>query len=140
MSSTVDVDPALLKQLEEFRMAKRSSGSAAIIIKIDKRKLLMSVEESYDDTTLEELGDELPENSPRFIVLSYKLEHKDGRVSFPLVLVNWQPTTSPVDLSTLYASALSNFAVQADVGKVVDVRDGVEGFTKEFLDERLGAA
>ncbi len=114
-SSTVDIDPALLEQLKKFRLAKRSSGNAAIVIKIDKKKLLMSVEETFDDVSLEELSEgerssqswaviqthspqeiincltyvdlacattELPENSPRFIVLSYKLDHKDGRVSF----------------------------------------------------------
>jgi hypothetical protein len=38
-------------------MAKRSSGSAAIVIKVDKKKLLMEMEEQYDDVSLEELED-----------------------------------------------------------------------------------
>lgn len=45
---------------------------------------------------------ELPENSPRFVVLSYELHHRDGRTSFPLVLVYWAPQTSSMELSTLY--------------------------------------
>lgn len=45
---------------------------------------------------------ELPENSPRFIVLSYELHHKDGRTSFPLVLIYWAPQTSSMELKTLY--------------------------------------
>jgi Cofilin/tropomyosin-type actin-binding protein len=52
---------------------------------------------------------ELPENSPRYVVLSYELGHKDGRKSFPLVLVNWAPTSSETGLLTLHASALLDF-------------------------------
>jgi hypothetical protein len=53
---------------------------------------------------------ELPENSPRYVVLLYELNHKDGRKSFPPALVNWvAPTASEISLLTLHASALINF-------------------------------
>jgi hypothetical protein len=98
---------------------------------------------------------ELPENSPRYVVLSYELNHKDGRKSFPLVLVNWAPTTSEIGMLTLHASALINFQttvrlpilllshilhllhLQADVSKVLEVRDGPEGLTKDVIDTKL---
>lgn len=59
---------------------------------------------------------ELPENSPRYVVLSYELNHDDGRKSFPLVLLNWSPTTSETGMLTLHASALLNF--QTTVGSL----------------------
>lgn len=43
------------------------------------------------------------------MVLSYELDHKDGRKSFPLVLVNWAPTTCEIGLLTLHASGLLDF-------------------------------
>lgn len=43
-----------------------------------------------------------------------------------------------MELSTLYASALSMFSVKADVGKVIDIRDG--SLTTAMLTERLGGA
>ncbi|PWN29376.1 glia maturation factor beta [Jaminaea rosea] len=136
-SSTVDIPPPLLKRLEAFRMAKRSASSAAVVIKIDKAKLTMDVEEEYENIGLEELEEELPENTPRFILLSYRLAHSDGRVSFPLVLVYWAPATSSTEMSTLYTSALSALSVKADVGKVVDMRDGT--MDRKTLESRLGA-
>lgn len=51
---------------------------------------------------------ELPENSPRYVILSYELDHGD-RKSFPLVLINWAPTTSEMSLLTLHASAFIDF-------------------------------
>lgn len=55
------------------------------------------------------MSPELPENSPRYVVLSYELKHSDGRTSFPLVLVNWAPTGSETRMMTLHASALLDF-------------------------------
>lgn len=55
---------------------------------------------------------------------------------------SWQPTTSHVSLSTLYASALTQFATTSDVHKVVDVRgeeDAETLLTKAGLDKKLGA-
>ena len=54
---------------------------------------------------------ELPENAPRYVVLSYELNHNDGRKSFPLVLVNWAPTSCEMGLLTLHASAFLDFQV-----------------------------
>lgn len=81
---------------------------------------------------------ELEENSPRYVALDFELKHADGRTSFPLVLVYWCPQTSSTQLSTLYTSALSNLAVQADIGRVVDMRDGV--LDGELLQKKLGGA
>ncbi|WFD07115.1 hypothetical protein MVES1_002472 [Malassezia vespertilionis] len=136
MSTTVDIDPTLLQELRTFRLKKSSSKTAAAVVKIDKKKLLMVMDEIYDSTTLDELVEELPEHSPRFIVLSYELHHEHGRISYPLVLINWAPASSSIELATLYASALQNFSVHADVGKVIDIRDGELSDT--ILRERLG--
>ena len=55
-STTVDIDPNLLTHLKKFRLQKSSSsGNAAIIIKIDKKTLVMSKEEELDGVSLEEL-------------------------------------------------------------------------------------
>ena len=99
---------------------------------------------------------ELPENAPRYVVLSHEISFDDGRKSFPLVLVNWAPTSSETGLLTLHASALIDFQNtvrpppilyesphihvplnQADIGKVIEVRDGAEGLTREAIDARL---
>ncbi|KAI8600027.1 hypothetical protein EDD21DRAFT_378248 [Dissophora ornata] len=73
MSSTCEVDPSLVEKIEAFRFAKRSQGNAALICKIDKNKLLIEEDEDEDSLTLEELADLLPENTPRYIVLSFEV-------------------------------------------------------------------
>ena len=81
-TTTVDLDSDLLKALRDFRLSKRSSKSAALVAKIDKKKLLLEEEEVFDPITPDELAEELPEHSPRFVIMSYELSHADGRVSY----------------------------------------------------------
>ncbi|CAA7270974.1 unnamed protein product [Cyclocybe aegerita] len=136
-SATVDIPQAVKDSLRKFRFARRNAGTAAIVIKINKAKLIMEEVEQFDNISIEELAEELPENSPRYVVLSHELKHKDGRTSFPLVLINWAPTTSETGMLTLHASALLNFQNTADVSKVIEIREGPEALTKEEVDSKL---
>ncbi|OJT09128.1 Glia maturation factor beta [Trametes pubescens] len=134
---TVDIPQELKATLRKFRFARRNAGHAALVVKINKQKLLMEEVEQFDDISIEDLAEELPENSPRYVLLSYELNHADGRKSFPLVLVNWAPTSSEMSLLTLHASAFIEFQNTADVSKVIEVREGAESFTKEMIDQKL---
>ncbi|EPQ28344.1 uncharacterized protein PFL1_04171 [Pseudozyma flocculosa PF-1] len=136
-TTTVDIPASVLEETKRFRLSKSSSaGLAALVYKIEKKSLCLVVEDRIEGA-LEDVLEELPENSPRFLVVSYQLQHRDGRVSYPLFILYWAPTTSSNDQSMLYASALSNFSVQVDIAKVIDVRDGE--LSKQALEERLGA-
>ncbi|KAF7985121.1 hypothetical protein HWV62_9035 [Athelia sp. TMB] len=157
MSHTVDVPPELKASLRKFRFARRNEGSAALIVKINKQRLIMEEVETFDNISIADLAEggplhdfprnideypapaELPENSPRYVVISYELKHSDGRTSFPLVLINWAPTSSEIGMMTLHASALWEFQAAADVSKVIEMREGPEGLTKEAIDKQLGA-
>lgn len=70
-------------------------------------------------------------------------------------MINWAPTTCETGMLTLHASALIDFQntvryswassliltdfldYQADVSKVIEVREGAEGLTKEIIDAKL---
>ncbi|KAJ6497033.1 hypothetical protein C8R47DRAFT_1113571 [Mycena vitilis] len=137
MSHTVDIPQAIKDSLRKFRFARRNEGSAALVIKINKAKLIMEEVEQFDSISIEDLAEELPENSPRYVLLSYQLDHSDGRKSFPLVLINWAPTSSEIGMLTLHASALLDFQSTADVSKVIEMREGPESLTKEAIDAKL---
>ncbi|GJJ12589.1 hypothetical protein Clacol_006832 [Clathrus columnatus] len=136
-SHTVDIPKELKDAIRKFRFARRNSGSAAMIIKVNKKDLIMEEVEQFDSISLEDLAEELPENSPRYILFSYELNHPDGRKSFPLVLINWAPTTSETGLLTLHASAYIDFQTASDVSKVIEIRDGADSLTKTAIDAKL---
>ncbi|WFD36663.1 hypothetical protein MCUN1_003550 [Malassezia cuniculi] len=123
-ATTTDIDASLLDDIRAFRLSKGTSKTAALVVKIDKKRLVIEKEELLDPITPDDLAEELPEHSPRFVVLSFAHTHDDGRVSYPLVLLHWAPQSSSIELATLYASALAQFSAAADVGRTIDVRDG----------------
>ncbi|KAJ6623482.1 hypothetical protein B0H10DRAFT_2162475 [Mycena sp. CBHHK59/15] len=155
MSHTVDIPQAIKDSLRKFRFARRNEGSAALVIKINKAKLIMEEVEQFDSISIEELAeasgkqviplsllppvyrDSIDLGSPRYVMLSYQLDHSDGRKSFPLVLINWAPTSSEIGMLTLHASALLDFQSTADVSKVIEIREGPESLTKEAIDAKL---
>jgi len=137
MSSTVDIPQELKDSLRKFRFAKRSKGNCAMVVKVNKQKLILEEVEQFDGISLEDLAEELPSQSPRFVVLSYELTHSDGRISYPLVIINWAPSGSETGMLTLHASATILFQNTADVQRVVEIREGAEGLTKEVLDAKL---
>ncbi|KAI0256665.1 glia maturation factor beta [Lactifluus subvellereus] len=135
MSHTVDIPQELKDSIRKFRFTRRAVN-AALVVKINKQKLIMEEVERFDNISLEDLAEELPESSPRYVVLSYNLVHGDGRTSSPLVLINWAPACE-TSLLTLHASALLDFQSTVDISKVLEVRDGAEGLTKSVLEAKL---
>ncbi|KAI9633125.1 uncharacterized protein MKK02DRAFT_39101 [Dioszegia hungarica] len=135
-SRTVDIPADVKDALKKFRFAN-NKGTAAISVKIVKAELAMKVDEDFKDQTIDEIAEELPENSPRYVLISHELKHKDGRISYPLILINWAPSGSPTDLMTLHASSLSYFQQTAEVAKVLEVREGAEGLTEKAVEDRL---
>jgi len=108
-----------------------------MVVKVNKKQLIVEEVEQFDSISIEDLVEELPETAPRYVILSYELHHKDGRVSFPLVLLNWAPPACETALLTLHASAFLDFQQTADVSKIIDIREGPEGLTKEVIDAKL---
>jgi len=98
--------------------------------------LLVEEDEMHDNISLEDLIEELPENSPRYIILSYELHHSDGRNSFPLVFIYWSPSTVKADMHMLYAGVKTYLQQEAGVSKSFDIRDA-DQFNDEWLQEKL---
>lgn len=53
----MDTPQSIKDSLRKFRFARRSAGSAAIVIKINKQKLVLEEVEQFDVITIEELAE-----------------------------------------------------------------------------------
>ncbi|XP_073497802.1 glia maturation factor gamma isoform X2 [Phyllobates terribilis] len=96
-----DVDPDLREKLRKFRFRKETNN-AAILMKIDKEKQLVVLEEEFEDISPDDLQNELPERQPRFLVYSYRYAHDDGRISYPLCMIFSSPVGSGGGSLSLY--------------------------------------
>ncbi|QSZ34302.1 hypothetical protein DSL72_005892 [Monilinia vaccinii-corymbosi] len=89
---------------------------------IDKTTLEIKQDEEgtvYKD--LESIGDDLPDHSPRFILLSYPCTLPSGRLSVPYVLVFYLPPTVNAEQRMLYAGAKELMRNTAEVGRVLEI-------------------
>ncbi|BFZ58935.1 hypothetical protein PYCC9005_006003 [Savitreella phatthalungensis] len=126
------------KLIRDFRLKGGKLGTAYIAFAIDKKTHEVRPEEesavAIED--VEELVDELPDNTPRFVLVSWALTHGDGRQSSPLFVVFWIPRTASTEMSTLYASAKVWFTEKCDVSKVFEIRDA-DDLTRDYIEEKL---
>ncbi|KAG8940043.1 hypothetical protein FRC04_005676 [Tulasnella sp. 424] len=134
MSQTIDIPDALRQGLRKFRLTRRE-GIAAFIAKVNKQTLVIEEDTRLEDITVEELAEELPGSSPRFVLLAWIHEHDDGRKSYPLVLINWTPRGSETGIMTLHASAYILFQNLVHANKTIDISDGEEALTHDVIDD-----
>ncbi|KAI1460278.1 hypothetical protein F4805DRAFT_454703 [Annulohypoxylon moriforme] len=111
--------------LRKFRLTtSRASGPQAVIYYIDKKTHeIKQDEDKLVYKSLEEIADELPDNSPRYILLSYPLTLPSGRMSVPYVLLYYLPNTCNAESRMMYAGAKELMRNTAEVGKVLDIEN-----------------
>lgn len=129
-------------------------------MKVDREKQLVVLDETHEDISVDDLREELPGHQPRFVVYSYKMEHEDKRVSYPICFIFYTPRDSRVghsksrayqeavedknlirdyfqmDLQMLYAGTKTALVRQADLTRVYEIRE-LEDFTEEWLQSKL---
>ncbi|KAI5963014.1 uncharacterized protein KGF55_002806 [Candida pseudojiufengensis] len=119
-----------LARLKKFRFqSARVNNIQALIYTIDKDTYEVKEDEDIEENPLnsiEDLIQELPDNAPRYIILSYPLKTKDGRLQIPLVMLYWLPPTTPNDKKMLFAGAVENFRDKAGVSKLIKISDEEE--------------
>lgn len=106
------------------------------MLSIDRKTLEIVEDEVHDNISLEDLVEELPENTPRFVILSYELKHDDGRVNFPLLFIYWSPSTAKAEVNMLYASAKTYLQDKISVNRGFDIREA-DTLTDEYLRKLL---
>jgi len=129
------VDPLLKEQLKKFRFNKDKSNNA-IVMKVDKEAYTIVCDEVLEDTNIEELRDCLPDHQPRYIVYSFKKEHGDGRVSYPMCFIFSTPRDCKPELQMMYAGSKLSLVNTAGLTKCYEIRE-IDELTEEWLSEKL---
>ncbi|KAM3072359.1 hypothetical protein ACMFMG_009168 [Clarireedia jacksonii] len=115
--------PETRTKLRKFRLGtSRANDPQAVIYLIDKATLEIKQDEEetvYKD--LQSIGDDLPDHSPRFVLLSYPLTLSSGRLSVPYVLLFYLPPTVNAEQRMLYAGAKELMRNTAEVGRVIEI-------------------
>ncbi|KAL5601181.1 uncharacterized protein BROUX77_005430 [Berkeleyomyces rouxiae] len=118
------ISPDTKNDLRKFRMGTSSAKTPkAVIYLIDQNTQQIKQDDEEVYTTLEDISDALPENSPRFVLLSYPVTLPDGRSMAPYILVYYMPATCSTSARMMYAAAKELMRATSEVGKVFDIED-----------------
>ncbi|KAJ6005782.1 hypothetical protein N7451_003726 [Penicillium sp. IBT 35674x] len=114
--------PETKEKLRKFRLGtSRAKDAQAIIYIIDAKSQEIRPQDGEVYSKMEDLADDLPESSPRFILLSHPLTMKSGRLSVPYVLLYWLPENCNPSQRMMYAGAVELMRTTAEVNRVVEV-------------------
>ncbi|KAK5683901.1 hypothetical protein LTS10_003764 [Elasticomyces elasticus] len=122
-------------KLRKFRLStSRAKDPQAVIYQVDKSSLEIKQADDEVYKSMQELSDELPDNSPRYVLLSYPLTLASGRLSVPYVMINYLPPTCSSEMRMLYAGAKELMRNQAEAGRIIEI-DSAEDL--EEIEEKL---
>ncbi|KAI9683561.1 MAG: hypothetical protein M1829_004864 [Trizodia sp. TS-e1964] len=114
--------PSTQEKLRKFRLSTSNApGPRAIIYQINKQTLEIAPVDDVEYTSIDELAEELPEHSARFVLLSYPLTLPSGRLSVPYVLLYYLPISCNAEMRVLYAGAKELMRAAAETGRVVEM-------------------
>jgi len=133
-SNTCEIPPEVKEAGKQFKLSKKTSY--ALILKINKDKLMVEVESTLENQTLEDIANSLPDSAPRYILYSYQHKHSDGRMSIPLVFIFYCPRDINPTLNMLYASTKTRLINDLQVMKTFDIQTS-EDLTEEWLKTKL---
>ncbi|KAL1987079.1 hypothetical protein VTN96DRAFT_4953 [Rasamsonia emersonii] len=109
-------------KLRKFRLGtSRAKDPQAIIYLIDTKTKEIRPENDEVYSKLEDLADELPDSSPRFVLLSYPLTLSSGRLTVPYVLLYYLPENCNPSSRMMYAGAVELMRNTAEVNRVIEI-------------------
>jgi len=133
-SNTCEIPQEVKDAGKKFKLSKKTSY--ALILKINKEKLEVQIEDTLEDQTIDNIASSLPDSAPRYILYSYNHKHPDGRVSMPLVFIFYCPRDINPTLSMLYASTKTRLINELQVMKTFDIQIAEE-LTENWLKNKL---
>ncbi|KAK6295978.1 hypothetical protein J4Q44_G00336910 [Coregonus suidteri] len=107
------------------------TNNAAILMKIDMEKQLVILEEEYEDISLDDLRNELPERQPRYPFITW-----NGRGFYRLCFIFSSPVGYKPEQQMMYAGSKNQLVSAAELTKVFETRN-IDDLSEEWLINKL---
>ncbi|WKY03089.1 hypothetical protein Q1695_016411 [Nippostrongylus brasiliensis] len=117
-----EIPQDLKNELKTFRFSK-STSLDVLILKVNRETQRITLEDKMEDCSIDEVREELPQQQPRFLLISYALQHRDGRVSYPMCLVFYSPDGCSPELQMMYAGSRNNLVQECELTKNFEIHD-----------------
>lgn len=106
-------------------------------MKVNQQSSEIVLEEELDNIEdVDDLRNSIPDTQPRYVLISWHIEHSDGRVSYPMAFIFFTPRDCQPQLQMMYAGSYSHMVKECDLSKVFQVRD-LEELDEEWIQTNL---
>ncbi|XP_064622414.1 glia maturation factor beta-like [Lineus longissimus] len=129
------VSAEVTERIKKLKISKSKTNNA-VVLKVDLESRQIVLDEEYEDTSIEELQNELPSHRPSYVFLSYEYKHDDGRISYPFIFIFISPSGCKPEMQMMYSGSKLNLVKETEVSKVFEIRS-TEDLTEEWLLEKL---
>ena len=121
MSLHFEIDQEVRDAFETLR--KSRTPNHCILCAPDEERLSVKLlEEHPEGVPLDEMAEKLPKAEARFIITVPERVHKDGRKSYPIVLVAYCPMGLPPQLNIFYSNARVQLAKDFNITNVWEAK------------------
>ncbi|CAK9301373.1 unnamed protein product [Gordionus sp. m RMFG-2023] len=134
-SEDCTLDKALNEKINKL-CSETKPQISALILKIDKNKKLIILDQELINCSIDDIKDTLSETLPRYIIMSYILDYPDGRKGFPVFLLFVSPSGIKMELSVQYSYNLKTVSALGKFTRVITLCN-IDDFSKEWLDKEL---
>ncbi len=115
------------------KMARTSKlKNKAIIMKINLKQMEIVLVDELDDVTPEDIAEEFEDFEPRYCMYMYEYKRDDGRVTYPLCFIWYNPSGCDVHLNMIYGQTTEALVDLLKASKTFNVQDPDE-LTSEWL-------
>jgi hypothetical protein len=104
----------------------------AIIMKINLKQMEIVLVDELDDVTPEDIAEEFEDFEPRYVMYMYEYERDDGRVTYPLCFIWYNPSGCDVHLNMIYGQTTEALVDLLKASKTFNVQDP-DDLTSEWL-------
>ncbi|KAA0201309.1 hypothetical protein HAZT_HAZT007449 [Hyalella azteca] len=106
-------------------------------LKVDPTKQCVIIEDELSDIAdVDELRESIPATQPRFVLLSWRINHSDGRVSYPMAFIYTTPRDCVPKLQMMYSGSYNHLIAECGLTKVFQIRE-LEELDEEWINSHL---
>ncbi|MCL4121306.1 UNVERIFIED_CONTAM: hypothetical protein GTU68_031717 [Idotea baltica] len=105
-------------------------------MKVNAEEQNVVVEECLDVDDMDDLKNNITDTQPRFVLLSWMIRHKDGRISYPMAFIFVTPRDCQPKLQMMYAGTYKHLIAECKLTKVYQVRD-IDELDEDWIETNL---
>ena len=121
MSLQFDIEQEVRDAYERLRKS-RTPNHCILLEPVESSLSVKLLEEHPEGVTLDDMAEKLPKTEPRFIISVPERTHKDGRKSYPIVLVAYCPPGLSPQVNIVYSNARIQLAKEFNLTNVWEIK------------------